>query len=390
MIEFQKPKSFEDYLQIFREFRLVGEEPNLPPVGDQETVQIDFKKIFGEENDPGVIRAVEKWFESNSEDHSPWLDKNSGFEALAWYQPITFYQDQAGIFITLRGIRICGSKHFRALIAAGMNRSQAAVVAFFAAISQLLTHEIFHHDLEWMGFRFATTLDLSAKPTTGVNGGGLTRYAEYKKNVYRASLRKEPDGALEEALASANEYRGFPRKFVLGSEVVNYSKTERAAIKKSILSGFSVRPAGYKDGESYVSPAAFEQGMSNLLAWLLNPSQASMPNVSSPGLGIQKGPLRKHLIQGVTFVDDHRSGSLDDLPLALVVPDRSLKKLMRARGFECTGRGKGSHEVWARQGSPNVTVPFRKEHGKIGTLNSIAHSLGFPNAHELKRAIRSL
>lgn len=390
MIGFQKPRSFEEFLHIFREFRLLYEEPDLHVTRDQETVQIDFKKIFGQESDPSVIRAVEKWFESNSEDHGPWLDKDSNIEALAWYQPITFYQDQAGIFITLRGIRICGSKHFRALIAAGMNPSQAVVVAFFAAISQLLTHELFHHDLEWMGFRFATTLDLSAKPTTGVNGGGLTRYAEYKKNVYRASLRKEPDGALEEALASANEYRGFPRKFVLGSDVVNYSKTELAAIKQSIVSGYSVRPVGYKDAETFISPTAFEQGISDLLAWLLNPSHATMPSVSSPGLGIQTGPLRKHFIQDVTFVDDHRGASNEDLPLELVVPDRSLKKLMRARGFEFTGRGKGSHEVWAKQGSPNVTVPFRKEHGKIGTLNSIAHSLGFTNAHELKRAIQSL
>ena len=385
--QFFRPKHFEDFLTIFREFHLIQREPDADLPRNYERVQIDLEALMGDEVSEEVLEQLEKWLELPESSQEDWSGgKNSNYETIAWYQPITFSQTDAGIFLTLKGLRLYASKNLRALRGLGLPKREVVQAAWFGAFSQLLTHEIFHHQIEWMAFRFDTNLGVLGSSSLNPSHAHLSRYANYTFNVYRPSLRLPPDGALEEALASANEYVRFPRSFKAGKTSFQYSKQVHKVIRERIRSGYGSRPVGYREAPSYLDNLRFKQGVSNLLAQVLNPVPAIAPKVLPPGLGIQQSELTNHFLSNFTIVVESGDTSILDFPMSLVVPDMKLKKLLRAEGFHLTDLGKGSHEVWKKPGSPMVTVPNRKDQAGLKFLKSTARTLGYKNLRELQEA----
>jgi predicted RNA binding protein YcfA (HicA-like mRNA interferase family) len=389
--QFYRPQDFDGYLEMFLELNLIqrDSDPNLPQ--DFERIQLELQDLMHDKNSEEEIEQLENWLELSVDDHEDWASGGSSvYETLAWYQPITFSQQDAGIFLTLRGLRLFASRNLRALRELGLPKRELVRAAWFGAFSQLLAHEIFHHQIEWMSFRFDTNLDLIGSPTMARSQTRLPRYVDYTHNVYRPSLKQSPDGALEEALASASEYVQFPNSFKLGNDSFPYSPEVRRVIRKRISDGYGSRPLGYREAPRYLDSFRFRHGVSNLLAQVFNPTLVAAPQVVLPRLGIQSSELKTHFLSNFTIVVESGDASLRDFPMSLVVPDIKLKKLLQAEGFHPTNLGKGSHEVWKRPGSPMITVPNRKDQAGIKFLKSAAKSLGYENLRDLQEAARSV
>jgi hypothetical protein len=96
------------------------------------------------------------WFEEfdTPEDDDDWVEPgHHRMETLAWYQPISFYADFAGIFLSSKGIvryakRIANQIHKRSSAPHDIMR-----ISMAGAIQSLLNHESFHHNLEWHAFK---------------------------------------------------------------------------------------------------------------------------------------------------------------------------------------------------------------------------------------------
>jgi predicted RNA binding protein YcfA (HicA-like mRNA interferase family) len=159
-------------------------------------------------------------------------------------------------------------------------------------------------------------------------------------------------------------------------------------IREQIRNGYGSRPVGYREAPNYLDKVSFRQGVSSLLAQVFNPALPSAPQILPPGIGVQRSELTNHFLQNFTIVVEARDSSLRDFPMSLTVPDRDLKRLLKAEGFYPTDFGNGSHEVWKRAGSPMITIPNRKDQAGLKFLKSAAESLGFRNIRELQEAAR--
>jgi hypothetical protein len=253
-------------------------------------------------------RALEDWFESANETDAAWSDESrGGFETLAWYQPLSFYGKSAGIYITVRGIRYCGSRFLRALKRGGIPRSEAIRASFVGAIVQLLTHEGFHHKVEWMAIRLDGTFGL--RRLGGMHGSGNSRYIEYHESVYRPMFSSP--GALEEALASASEYRDFPTH--LGSH--SFNPLTRKLIRQEIRESYSSRPNGYQDAPGYISKGDFAAGAAELIGQINKPRSTGPVERDLPLLGLQRSELSSFFANTWTLVDDGFSGGRVPFPL---------------------------------------------------------------------------
>lgn len=190
----------------------------------------------------------------------------------------------------------------------GIPQSEAIRASFVGAIAQLLTHEGFHHKVEWMAIRLDGTLGL--RRFGGMHGSGNSRYIEYHESVYRPMFSSP--GALEEALASASEYRDFPTK--LGSYI--FDPLARKLIRQEILKSYSSRPNGYRDAPGYISKGDFAAGVAELIGQLIEPRSTGLVERNLPLLSLQRSELSSFFANTWTLVDDGSSGGRVPFPLS--------------------------------------------------------------------------
>lgn len=335
---------------------------------------------------PTVEQAaqLEYWFdqlnqafeESDFEAETYWENEGpsaTGLLTLAWYQPLSFYQDQAGIFITDYGIW---------KYASGIRRGEGledtlfhdpdpitipANICIALAVEVLLLHETFHHDVEWFTLKLAT-----------IHREHFL-YRKYDEEVYSQSQK------LEEALASARMQVGLNtpqnrhRFEIIWKQAVDLMAARAHA-----------QPIGYKDANSYNSPAKHSLGRRALAASInqLDPNPKIIP--IGPTLNIGKGFLSDYFRDNFTLVPiGGKNGSVaPPKSMAYAMPSKDIRRLLARRGYRKTGLGKGSHEVWTHDLLPGVTLPERKEFEGYQVLTSIRDALGYGSLDELREAAK--
>lgn len=383
----REQSSFQRTIAGLRGSRAIQLDPLIGPCSmgeDFEPVLLDVEALVGENQTLDQLEQLEGWLTSGKSVSADWTDTRMNRETLAWYQPLSFYGEGAGIFITTRALQLYGFRNLRRLRSSPRAHSDAPRIALVGAIAQLLTHEIFHHQIEWMGLRFDATFGLRIDNNRGLEMS--PRYVDYHRQVYLSTLFQTPLGSLEEALASANEFRAFPRSF----EGLQLTKNDRACIRQAILEGYSDRPVGYREAPSFISSTQNASAVAELLGMLSDPARPPGGSGSKPSLSIQRSELTRQFLKGWTLVHERKSGVKSDMPMTLTVPDRSLKRLLNLKGYSPTKLGKGSHEVWKKPGSPMVTLPNRTNQEGYRALSTIAKSLGLRSVSELAELARSL
>lgn len=385
MIEYSGPKeanlTFDKQIEIFREAGMLAEIPDHADESELTDHYLDFDQLTNPDISEQSLEALGDWLGRGADlEQDIWLNPDAPIggrtETLAWYQSMTYSGHRAGIFITTRGIQLYGWRNLTALRSLGSPPRDAARWATLGAISQLLTHEIFHYHVEWMAFR----LDASF----GKISPSSSRYQEYSKNKYAPS-KKSGLGPLEEALASAFEFRNFPTSFVRG---VKYPPEIRRAFKSAIESGYQRRPPGYNEAERFLTTESFKVGVGELVAMLDGRPNATI-NWLLPQLELQHGRLTNMFLKSWRLVEADTSQP-QQFPMKLTVPDRALKKYLSNNGFAPTHLGNGSHEVWKKPGSAMITIPHRKDQAGHEFLRSVARALNLKNVHELLQNVRSM
>ena len=299
-------------------------------------------------------------------------DEISLNQPLAWYQPLTYYHETAGIYITdygvwtyVNGIRnrylqLNEEQLFRTPLDIDSNQ------LILAAIEALLAHETFHHDVEWFALK------------QGATHANHWIYPDYDSLVYKKS---DP---LEEALATARMQLHFTSKQVramfgesYSSEIVNYLHDEVATL-----------PRGYSNANFYNQRKTFEQGRRELAASINQTSIHPRFLTSLPHFGIQKGVLSDYFRENVILVPwGTAAGSV--LPpdsMAFSMPSRDIKKLLKSRGYWETQLGNGSHRVWKHKTQKAITLPERGNFEGYQVLKNVCKSLGLNGLEALREA----
>ena len=373
--ELNLDNAFQRHLSDLREGGLIEPELVSPILEDEELIYWDMEELL-HSDDAGLYDRLTSWLDSGSNISEDEWSETSGVagitEKLAWYQPITFYGENAGIFITTRGLQLYGNRHWAQLVSLGVPGWQAIRLALWAAYSQLLNHEMFHHHVEWIAFCFDFTLGRL----------GSKRYATYSKNDYLSSFSS---GALEEALASASELRNFPK----ANKALALTSQQRRAILATIKRSFVSRPPGYNVAGTSIADRPFKLALGELLN-IVEGSKKQPATRLLPQVALQRSELYNYFAKSTTVVEMKSSPSFGALPMTFTVPDRKLKKLLKIRGYEPTNRGKGSHEVWAQPGHQNVTVPRRTNQEGIKFLKSTAKALGLNGLRDLEELVRTI
>ena len=297
----------------------------------------------------------------------------SGVLTLAWYQPLTHYHDQAGIFITDYGIWKYASAIRRgeglepALFHYSDPSNIPAHICIALAIEILLLHETFHHDVEWFTLRLAT-----------INKEHFL-YRKYDSDVYVQS------GKLEEALASARMQTGLNTPLNRG----RFPSVWRQAVDY-LAERAHTQPSGYKEANLYNSPAKHSRGRRLLAASInqLTPNPKTI--LLGPTFNIGKGYLSDLFRENFTFVPIQGTNGIVAPPktMAYSIPSNDIRRILTKRGFEKTRLGKGSHEVWTHEDRPSVTLPERKEFEGYQVLTNIRKSLGYGSLDELREAAK--
>lgn len=297
-------------------------------------------------------------------------------QPLAWYQPLTYYHETAGIYITdygiwtyLNGIRaryleLNEQQLFKTPLEIDSNQ------LILAAIEALLAHETFHHDVEWFALK------------QGATHSHHWIYPDYDAHVYKMS---DP---LEEALATARMQLHFTSKPVreifgesYSAEILNYLHDEVASL-----------PRGYSNANLYNQRKTFEQGRRELAASINQTSIHPRFLKSMPHFGIQKGPLSDYFRENVILVPWETSGGVALPPdsMAFTLPSRDIKKLLKSRGYWETELGKGSHRVWKHKTEHAITLPGRGDFEGNQVLKNVCKSLGLPNFEALREAVKEI
>lgn len=325
-------------------------------------------------DDEGAWRELDRGiadFLANSEDQSDEIawegEFSGGIERLAWYQPLSFYGPSAGIFITTRGLLIYTRRFLQGFQRMANQPPHARALAFKCALASLLAHEAFHHDVESFALKLSATV------------GRTNLYSSYHSGVYGPNSKPLNDSLIEEALASAVEYRAYEKYLELGHLLDNET---RAVIAQEFFAGYPQRPPGYREGAWFVSNPQFSQGCYSLVRQIAEGQLVTGGYEVPPHFKIGKGRLHDAFVDNAILVDNLNTprGSI----LTLAVPSRRLEQYVRSRGFEeVAGRGKGSHSVWKGPNGEMITLPHRKDQQGFNTLKSAATTLGFDTARDL-------
>ena len=287
-------------------------------------------------------------------------DKPLNWDILAWYQPIHFFGDKWGIFITEEGIRKIAVQVARFMPSGTMISPFLVKALIRAGFTALFLHEQFHHKIESFGIRLHVIEKTS-------------RYLPYERNVYRKTFGM--DDNLEEALANADAFRRLktaPYSRCLGKTVGN-------ALQKYLKWHFPFDLPGYRMASLYLTKAKFNRAM-NLLQ-----SQVQEANLH-PGIPYWDWELANRLYQSFFKVTDHlwtvvKPGSRVR-PLLPVLPYRSISsremiKVAENEGYTIiNGAGKGSHVRMGKTGCRSLTIPGNCRDLSPGVTKSTLKVLG--------------
>ena len=366
----------QDLLSHSRESRLgdgVGYALDLDAVLDptpEQAAQLEYWLDQMEQNFEHTDFEGEGLWENEGHD-------GSGTLTLAWYQQLSYYRDQAGIYITDYGIWKYASAIRRGEgLSIGGNpplfhypdpSKVPAYLCIGIAIEILLLHETFHHDVEWFTLKLST---IHAEHYL---------YKKYDELVYNQSHK------LEEALASARMQTGL-------TTAPNRARFDY--ILKQVLDYLVWRnpsqPEGYRNANFYNSAKTHTHGRRVLAASLnqLNPSPKITPLGAT--LNIGKGLLSDYFRENFILVPiAYLKGTVTPpKSMALSIPSRDIRRILAKKGFQKSELGKGSHEVWTHDTRPRVTLPARKEFEGFQVLTNIRDSLGFESLHDLKEAAK--
>jgi hypothetical protein len=359
----------QDLLRERRESRSVG----------RAGYALDFDSLF--DPDPQREAELEDWFDrlnstfanSGFDNESLWESEGhdkSGVMTLAWYQPLSYHKEEAGIFITDLGIWKYANAIRRQVRLEASASHQASTTVIPAnicialAIEILLLHETFHHDVEWFTLRLNT---LHAEHFL---------YEKYDRMVYAKSQK------LEESLASARMQIGLSSK-------QNKQRFDQVWLQAKNLLQMSApnQPTGYNNANRYQTPTAHADGRRELAASInqLNP----VPKTIALGetFGIGKGKLSDYFRENFLIVPIERAGGFIVPPESMTfsIPKKDIGRMLTKRGYFNSGLGKGSHDVWKHNHLPAITLPTRREFEGYQVLNNIRESLGIESLNELRR-----
>jgi predicted RNA binding protein YcfA (HicA-like mRNA interferase family) len=320
-------------------------------------------------------REIQEWLEGNPEvgDEMTWQEEyEGGPERLAWYQSMTFYGPEAGIFITTRGILVYSKLFLREFQKMQKAPEYPFATAMKYAMACLLAHEAFHHDVESFGLKLAATV------------GAVNLYSDYHRNVYVPNVRPLSDLVLEESLASATEFRKV-------SAYLDGGLTENEETLKAVLEalekGYSARPPGYRMGSNYLKNFEFKTASYDLIRQIAEGRLVAHSFNTPNHFPITKGRLHDAFVDNAVLIENLFSAQGSVFTLA--VPSHHLERYVRQRGFvEQQKRGKGSHSIWKGPNGETITLPHRKDQQGFNTLKSTATALGFASARELVEAVR--
>jgi predicted RNA binding protein YcfA (HicA-like mRNA interferase family) len=321
----------------------------------------------------------EKFGQSENPEVAGWPSEGSESgvaQPLAWYQPLSYFHESAGIYLTDYGIwyytkRIKDlyiKQNKQQLFRTPLNVDSNQLIS--AAIQILLSHEAFHHDVEWFALKQSSTHERH------------WLYPEYDINVYH---KGDP---LEEALATARMQLQFQNK--------NSEATFGAELCENVIQCLFEEvpslPLGYSRANQFTTVRSFRQGLRELSASV---NQSSFtPRISQFGahFGIGKGALSDYFRANVILVPwDLGSGTV--LPpdsMAFSMPSRDIKRLLLSRGYWETNLGAGSHRVWKHKTLKAITLPERGNYEGYQVLKNICKSLGLVDFEALRDATRDL
>jgi predicted RNA binding protein YcfA (HicA-like mRNA interferase family) len=282
---------------------------------------------------------------------------SGSLHVLAWYQPISYYGHDWGIYITTSGLLEVATG-----IAGYVKKSEPFVIekCLYAAFLILYSHEKFHHRTESFAVRSRIVSNKSC-------------YRMYSKNVYQPSFGSS-SGCLEEQLAMATMMRDLnssSRSKQLGANV-------RKATRLYLEDLFHSIGGAYQNASHFVPNLQFEEQLDNLLSQC---QEGSATPVRTQG----EWPHASHISRPL-FTVAHDIWEITSAGYPSILPHnpplsvsrKRIENELRARGFaEKRSAGKGSHAKWSGPTGQMIIIPLGKEIFE-STAASIAKSLQIP------------
>jgi hypothetical protein len=374
-----QPNALEKWLGENLEFNSLPTPTSERPLDEKEPFYLDLELLKGgSKYDSAIEASLNEWLDTfENELLFDDNDESGPFEKLAWYNQISFHGLGAGIYITVEGLGVYGTRIRRAMRAASTG-PEIGRISLLAAYHVLLCHELFHHRVEWFAFKIGNSFLRD----------GIQTYRNYSNKVYSPHADPYDDDLLEEALASAAMIHSLGQ---LGGNKL-FTKIELDAIRTALKDGFPNKPPGYRKATDYISPKRYKIGLRNLGKSIHDASlDLSSQPLIKPHFLIGTSALDKFFVNTVQVVTIGDTKNISKFPfLGLSVPQRKITDLLRNYGYEPTNKGKGSHTVWESQGKPSITLPQRSDQEGYKVLKNITRSLGLESLRELQNEIQSL
>lgn len=293
-----------------------------------------------------------------------------GWDRCAWYQPIHFHGPGWGIFIYDDCITDV-ARHLYDRLSRPPLTVGLAKALLRAGFATLFLHEQYHHKTESLGLRLHVVEQAS-------------RYVPYFRTVYASAVGT--DDLLEEGLANADAFLRLdtaPYTTWLGPTL---KRLTRSYLKAS----FRASPPAYGLASGLLDREPFDRAEELFKAQV---QEASL----TPARPVDDFAIATRLNQSMFAVNQNiwTVASRGATPLMPIRPGASvplsrvdLEKALVREGFTYrSDRGKGSHRVYQRDGSPIIVLAHGKELSPV-VLRNTAKALGFRNAQELVESVR--
>ena len=287
-----------------------------------------------------------------------------GGSPLAWYQPITYYRQDAGIYLTDFGIwlytrKIQDWQPTPQLFAWSYPTSMCVA----AAIELLISHEVFHHDVEWFAIRQNAT------------HSSRVLYDEYNQKIYNSGA------PLEEALSTAEMQFAF-----MGKRGAQFPGDACAHVISMLYDELPTLAPGYNQADAYLTRRRNSLGRRELAASINQLTRTPNLKTSVPAFSIGKGSLADYFRHNVLLVPANgaTAAAAPTSVFPFSVPSKDIKRLLKKTGYFESNLGAGSHSVWQHPSLPAVTLPDRREFEGYQVLRNIRDSLGLESFEELK------
>ena len=305
---------------------------------------------------------------------SPRPDQEDGTssEALAFYLPFHFYEQDWGVYISIEGWLKLALEIRQGLPPApsgpGIPARASSYDLLHAAHDFLLRHERFHHQVE----AWATRLEVAH------------RAPFYKQGVvsfYRHTLGT--NACVEEALANAHGYRQIRRDLRRQDKAASRRRSGYRLppqLEATMLPPLEVfiqnSPPGYNQAMLYEANAAFEQGRYDYAETLYQPLPGA-PAASEVWSAFYGGFKDLAAVRRRTYYIVHVNAPITSrIPVLHQVKTRKFKKKLKDRGCKHLREGK-KHEVWVGPNGGQFEVPRHAGDMATGTMRGIIKQAGF-------------